>query len=111
MAKFNNPQNFLKKEEISRAISKIANDDYEMEKLNENSFMFSMSTMSPSKNVPAVKILSEQTNSPRGLTLADYLFHNPRNFVSTIILSLVWMSISIIYFGMTIGNTKTLLKK
>ena len=104
MAKINNCKTVLKQEEILESVLRIANDDHEMEKLNENSYMFSMSSINQNIKIPTVIILDAKNAKSRELTLAKYLFHNPRNLVSTVILSLVWMSISIIYFGMTIGK-------
>lgn len=118
MARFNGKANEITHEGIKKEIELITNDQNEILKLNESTMLVSRSSLNLNSSYLKLAKISKIDNSKlEGLdlkteepkvdtkpTIFNYLNNPKRNLLSTITLSYVWMSIAMIYFGMTIGN-------
>lgn len=101
----------MTEESILKQIREIANDEEEIVKLNESTLLMTRSnfSLSPVQNLNKDssnnnnKEVTEENIAP---SLRTYLTHPIRNLINSIALAYVWMSIALIYFGMTIGKQK-----
>lgn len=102
ISRWNGKSDKISSEEIESEIKKLANDEIEITKLNESTMFLSKSTLNIGSNHNNQNDFEQKSNQKP--TLAYYLTHPFRNLTNTILLSYVWMSLAVIYFGMIIGK-------
>lgn len=106
MASFNGNgkhlSNPLTKEAILMSIREITNDEDEIAKLHESTLLVPRASFSTSGTRKEVEVVKEAEDIKP--TVGRYLTHPLRNLINTVALGYLWMSIALIYFGMTIGN-------
>lgn len=94
--------NPLTEESISTTIREMTNDAVEITKLQESTLL-----VVPRASFSAIEARKEEATREKEdikPTVRRYLTNPFRNTINTVALAYLWMSIALIYFGMTIGK-------
>ena len=95
VAKINGKSSSISEAQISKDIMKLTEDENEIKFLNESTAFLSLSALNLK-----TKTETQENQKP---SLQYYLFHPCKNLVNTIVLCFVWICMTIIYSGMTLG--------
>lgn len=96
MARFNGNADKISEEEILKELNRIVNSE-DGKKLNESILMLSLTSSNIYQTVDQA-----QTKAPN---LIDYLKNPIKNLYHAILVSYAWLSITMLYFGISLGIT------